>query len=291
MRNTHSVEVVQILNKFPRNVTQLTIISDSGKMGAISELTANLTSLRISEIYHDVASIQPLVTPHKSLCRVFLELYCMMGELKLPDTVTHLTIVAQLYDLNLTISGNHLKSLVARDMIFSPIAFLVPELEYLSICMGMIHDIDDLRQSPYPKLKALECDNLSDGRNVIQLLELSKPSQSIALTQKNGNLRGIPWRNLLFSKYLPPVVTLQLDPNQILHLADLYFIQRLLGQPATSNVYVTIRYLDISNPPDLTDIAPKYRTLVSSSLKHDEGYFQDTYKLCPDFINACLSDT
>ncbi|CAN6634596.1 hypothetical protein TRVA0_014S02586 [Trichomonascus vanleenenianus] len=282
VQGTLSLEVAQVLNKFPHNVTQLTIKSNAERMGPVSNLTANLVSLSIRSC-SDIAQIQKLVIPHKSLCRLFLEAsgnyQYVAGKLNLPDTITHLTIVKS---FGLAISGNHLKSLVVRQMVFSPGTFLFPELEYLSICEGRIHGINGHHQAPYPKLKALECDNL---RDVIQLLEL-KPSHSVASQHHTANLRDT--RDLLFSKYLPPVVTLRFAANKRLLHEDLYFFQLLLEQPSTSKICVTFRYLDINNPPNLTGIAPKYRTLVASSLKQDEDYFQDTYEICSDFVDAHL---
>ncbi|CAN6659787.1 hypothetical protein TRVA0_031S01816 [Trichomonascus vanleenenianus] len=165
VQGTFTLEVVQVLNKFPRDVTQLSIMSNADRMGPVSNLTANLVSLRIRE-GHNIVQIQQLVTFHKSLCRVFLEVFFMVGRLKLPDSVNHLTIVALLYHMGLTISGNHLKSLFVRQMVFSPDTFLFPELELLSVCNGRVRDINGHRQSPYPKLKALEFGNLRVGRSL-----------------------------------------------------------------------------------------------------------------------------
>ncbi|CAN6594869.1 hypothetical protein TRVA0_001S00188 [Trichomonascus vanleenenianus] len=289
LRDTIPLQVVQVLNKFPRNVTQLAIVSDAGKMNSISMLTANLVMLRISECYYNTERIQQLVTPHKSLCRLFLHIHHIPGKLKLPDSVTYVVIAAsKLYLMPLTISGPHLKSLEIRQMTFSPVTFLFPELEYLSISQGRIQDTNGHRQTPYPKLKALEWENTSKKLDFIPLLELTKPVQSIALLHEAVDLRETLCRDLLFSKYLPPVVTLHLARNIVLRPEDLYFLQSLLGQSSTSKVYVTVQYSDISNPPNLRGISRKYLTLVSSSLKRDGGYFQDTYILRPDFVKARL---
>ncbi|CAN6631204.1 hypothetical protein TRVA0_013S00562 [Trichomonascus vanleenenianus] len=280
-------DIAQALNELP-SCTELTVKTTVKSEGPVANLTANLAELVI-KYGLSIARLKEVISPYESLARLVFVMRNMSGKIQLPDSVTHLEAIGGYgftVDRDFAMSSNFLKSLTLTAAIFLPNAYLFPSLEHLAISGGKVQVIEWHPAAPYPMLQTLECGELPDGNDeVLQLLELARPLQKFTLTLIGFSKHDKLYARLLFSKCLPPIVAVELDPKSI--LSQLYFVQRLLARPSVSDVHIIRRHTFMNIPPVLDYIPLNCRRLVACT--HQGRFdFSDTHALHIDFIDVPL---
>ncbi|CAN6674988.1 hypothetical protein TRVA0_076S00386 [Trichomonascus vanleenenianus] len=253
----------------------------------------------------DIVQMQQFLSVYKSLIYLDLDLGFATGHLRLPDSVTHLTVggihlISYEKVVNVNVSSRYLKPFIYISAEFRPDAFAFPELEYLCVWDGRICHTSGHGQRHFSKLKRLECADIKVGDD-LALLEIAHPSESIVLDVWQGyevdrQTKYAWFRHLLFFANLPPLVVFHVACMELLP-DDLYFFQRLLARQSNSQVQI-INCSLTGYPPGLKEISAKYRTLLSSNVTYSyicdagdiEARITDTYALTRDFVNAPLDN-